>query len=33
MYEEGKQILKEYYHVLGIKPDRTRHQEQEQERR
>ena len=28
MYEEGRQILKEYYHVLGIKPDRTRHQEQ-----
>lgn len=28
MYNEGKQILKEYYYVLGLKPDRTRHQEQ-----
>ena len=28
MYDEGRQILKEYYHVLGLKPDRTRHQEQ-----
>ena len=28
MYNDGKRILKEYYHVLGLKPDRTRHQEQ-----
>tara|TARA_R100001510_G_scaffold38599_1_gene34995 strand:+ start:279 stop:671 length:393 start_codon:yes stop_codon:yes gene_type:complete len=28
MYNDGKRILTEYYHVLGIKPDRTRKQEQ-----
>lgn len=28
MYNEGKQLLKEYYRVLGITPDRSRKQEQ-----
>jgi S-adenosylmethionine/arginine decarboxylase-like enzyme len=28
MYDEGRQILKEYYHVLGIKRDKSRKQEQ-----
>ena len=28
MYSDGKRILKEYYYVLGIKPDRSRKQEQ-----
>ena len=28
MYNEGKQLLKEYYYVLGITPDRSRKQEQ-----
>jgi chromosomal replication initiation ATPase DnaA len=28
MYDEGRQILKEYYHVLGLKRDKSRKQEQ-----
>lgn len=28
MYDDGKRILTEYYHVLGFKPDRSRKQEQ-----
>ena len=28
MYDEGRQILNEYYHVLGIKRDKSRKQEQ-----
>lgn len=28
MYNEGKLLLKEYYYVLGITPDRSRKQEQ-----
>ena len=28
MYNEGKQLLKEYYYVLGLTPDRSRKQEQ-----
>ena len=28
MYNDGKRILTEYYHVLGLTPDRSRKQEQ-----